>query len=452
MSFGRLLALAAAAVLLPCCTTNVGKGDTLTRVTVRLSVLPDGGQITAPSNGDAGVNPSLSADGRYCAFESTSLDLIPDEQNGFRNIFIKDRATGFVENITFIPSSPLARINAPFSADNFNPCISGDGRFVAFQSTGFYSGGTIYTGTFLNIWVYDRVNQTFANATLNGNPGINADCTNPKLSHDGRYVTWTSAATNIRSQVGGGVTFAMGTKPPPYASGTPAGPQVYVTDLTLNTIQLLSHTNGLTTTSCNNSCVRPHISADGTSVVFLSSGTDLIPGAPQNTLNDVFVRNIQTDAIVQADLNVDSGTSAIDAPNNQATGATISSDGTLVVFAAGCSNWGQPNGFYIWQRNLTTSTTILVASDVSGGQLEASGDGQLIIYESNIFQLEVRNIQTGASELASVNISGTVGNQISLAPAISEDGTWVAFYSGASNLVADDTNGVNDIFARGPFR
>ena len=69
------------------------------------------------------------------------------------------------------------------------------------------------------------------------------------------------------------------------------------------------------------------------------------------------------------------------------------------------------------------------------------GDGTT----SNIY---VRDRATGRTELASPGLGGGLANGTCEGPSLSSDGRFVAFYSDASNLVPDDTNGVGDIFVR----
>ncbi|HXX92104.1 MAG TPA: hypothetical protein VEN81_00630 [Planctomycetota bacterium] len=460
MKVRGILALAGAAVLLPCCTTNIGKGDQLAEVTVRLSVLQDESQVTAPATAtpfsDGSLNASISDDGRFVAFESTSDEFVQGDTNGLRDIIVKDRWTGATENITLLRISGLVQRFGPRAADCFNPCISGNGRFVAFESTGIYVGGVQYLGTFLNIWVYDRQNQTFANATLNGNPGMNGDCTSPRLSYDGRFVVWLSAATNVQSQVGGGTTYGIEDFPPPFAPGTPATPQVYMTDLSMpagDIITLVSHNVNSTTTGCNGSCTSPVISGDGTVVAFGTEGNDLLAAGDTDTMYDVYLRTIATDAIELVDLAINPLTSLTEKANGGAGAAAvaISHDGRYVTFGCGSSNWGFANFLNIVRRDRTLGVTDLVAAGNSTGYLSISGDGTRIAYVLPGAQITYTDMLTGNSRVVSVNISGAVANNTCIVCSISGNGQWIVWHTLADNLVADDTNGQNDVFARGPM-
>ncbi len=147
------------------------------------------------------------------------------------------------------------------------------------------------------------------------------------------------------------------------------------------------------------------ISADGSHVVFISEATNLVEG-DTNGVADVFVYDLDAGTIERV---------SVDTPGNQANGAStgrpsISGTGGAVAFASAATNLvdGDTNGATdIFVRNLSESTTSRVSvADSTGAQ--ADGD--------------------------------------SWGPSISTDGRLVGFASGASNLVADDANGVDDVF------
>jgi Tol biopolymer transport system component len=149
--------------------------------------------------------------------------------------------------------------------------------------------------------------------------------------------------------------------------------------------------------------VYPAISADGRYVAFESDASNLVPGDTNGT-TDVFVHDRQTGETTRV---------SVDSAGNQGNGGSfdpvISADGRYVAFYSGASN--------------------LVPGDTNG-----HGDGF------------VHDRQTGETTLVTVDSAGNQGNDFSTVSAISADGRYVAFYSGASNLVPGDTNGTWDVF------
>ncbi|MCP3915755.1 MAG: hypothetical protein GY711_09385 [bacterium] len=88
-----------------------------------------------------------------------------------------------------------------------------------------------------------------------------------------------------------------------------------------------------------------------------------------------------------------------------------------------------------------------------------STDGRYVVFQSEAANLAAndpdsqydifrRDLQTGTTELVSVSTSGNSGSGLSLSPAVSGEGRWVAWSSNGSNLVAGDTNGTWDVFLR----
>lgn len=109
---------------------------------------------------------------------------------------------------------------------------------------------------------------------------------------------------------------------------------------------------------------------------------------------------------------------------------------------------------------------VLVSQTADGGQGDSNSnspaitpDGRFVVFGSNatnlvpgdtngVYDLFVRDLQTGSLTLVSAGLDGAAANGASYEGRISDDGRFVAFYSGATNLVADDTDGVTDVFVR----
>ena len=144
-------------------------------------------------------------------------------------------------------------------------------------------------------------------------------------------------------------------------------------------------------------------------MAFASFASNLVAG-DSNGYTDVFVRDRKLHKTVRV---------SVGAAGVQGNGASyqpsISADGRYVAFVSDASN--------------------LVLGDVNG--------------YTDVF---VRDRKLHKTSLVSVDSAGVQGNSDSLSPSISADGRYVAFDSEASDLVAGDTNGYEDIFVRGPYR
>jgi Tol biopolymer transport system component len=138
----------------------------------------------------------------------------------------------------------------------------------------------------------------------------------------------------------------------------------------------------------------------------------------------------------------------------------ISGDGHHVAFSA---SWPSASTTQIVVRDLDQGSTRLASVDPFGQLAQAacdrpslSRDGRFVAFTSNDIQLAgtpatapsvyVKDLVTGALELASVSSAGVAANADSFLPGISADGQRVVFHSQADNLVAGDDNGVIDVF------
>jgi Tol biopolymer transport system component len=154
---------------------------------VALASVNVGGKV-----GDAdSTRPSLSADGRYVAFQSNATDLVTDDTNGYADIFIYDRNTGTVERASV---SDLGEVE---NGGSWEPSISADGRYVAFESEAenLVSGDTNMVD---DIFVCDRNNDTLELVSISSGGIKGNEMSNlPSISGDGRYVVFQSLASNF---------------------------------------------------------------------------------------------------------------------------------------------------------------------------------------------------------------------------------------------------------------
>ncbi|MBI2263650.1 MAG: PD40 domain-containing protein, partial [Armatimonadetes bacterium] len=206
----------------------------------------------------------------------------------------------------------------------------------------------------------------------------------------------------------------------------------------------------------------PSVSGDGRYVSFFSYASDLVSN-DTNGRSDIFVRDRQTGQTSRI---------SVDSSGNQANGdsiySSITPDGRFVAFESSASNLvlGDTNGkqdILVHDRQTGQTTRVSVSSGGVQGNNSSefpsmSSDGRFVVFASwasNLVPLDtnakkdtfVHDRQTGQTSRVSVDSGGVEGNNNSYyASAISGDGNFVAFVSAASNLVAGDTNAVQDVF------
>jgi Tol biopolymer transport system component len=176
---GRYVAfLSYASNLVPGDSNGVGDvfvHDRQTGITERVSVDSAGNQ----GNDHSGY-PSLSADGRYVAFQSSASNLVPGDNNGHCDIFVHDRQTGATERVSVDSAGNEG------DYESYDPAISADGRYVAFQS-GALNLVPGDTNVEMDIFVHDRQTGITERVRVDsaGNEG-NGESQPPAISADGR--------------------------------------------------------------------------------------------------------------------------------------------------------------------------------------------------------------------------------------------------------------------------
>ena len=263
------------------------------------------------------------------------------------------------------------------------------------------------------------------------------------ISADGRWVVFSSAADNLVSGDTNGAT------------------DVFVHDRLTGITQRVSVSS--TGAEADSDSEQPAISADGRYVAFRSAASNLVTG-DTNGAWDIFVHDRATGATQRV---------SVSSSGAQGTGTNrdpaLSADGRYVAFASTSANLvaGDTNSAQdIFVHDRLTGDTTRVSVDASGTQADAdshnpaiSADGQTVAFDSDATNLVsgdtngardifVRDLSTGTTTRVSVDASGTQANADSHNPAISADGSLVAFDSGATNLVAGDSNARTDIFLR----
>jgi len=403
--------------------------------TTRVSVASDGTQAN-----DHSVDPSMSADGRYVAFESKASNLVSGDTNGEQDIFVHDRQTGQTTRVSVASDGTQARSGTIYGS--LSPSISADGRYVAFHSyaTNLVSGDTNLSS---DVFVHDRqTGQTTRVSVASDGTQANNLSAHPSISADGRYVAFVSFANNL-------------------VSGDTGYVDVFVHDRqTGQTTRVSVATGG---GQANGNSYDPSISADGRYVAFESDATNLVSG-DTNFSPDVFVHDRQTGQTTRVSVASD-GTQA----NGPSGKPSISADGRYVAFMSSADNLvsmpGPPTRIYVHDRQTGQTTLVSVASDGTPANSSAfypsiSPDGRYVAFRSRASNLVsgdtngtwdvfVHDRQTRQTIRVSVASDGTQANgvlTISSKPSISYDGRHVAFESDASSLVSGDTNNARDIF------
>src|SRR5689334_6828652 len=208
--------------------------------------------------------PAISKDGRFVAFYSQASNLVSGDTNRKRDVFVHDRQTRQTTRVS------VAGDGSQANGDSFAPAISGDGRYVVFSS----AASNLVPRDNNNaddIFVRDRVANTTTMITLGlGGTGADAGSYAPAISADGNVIAFESDATNL---VPGDVN---GTR------------DVFAYDRGAGTLSLVSvSTTGVQGDAPSGQAA---LDADGNIVAYSSFADNLIP-VDENFTADVFVRD-----------------------------------------------------------------------------------------------------------------------------------------------------------------
>jgi len=264
-----------------------------------------------------------------------------------------------------------------------------------------------------------------------------------------------------------GTRFALATRADNFAENADHNGKsdVYYRDLaTGRTIRVSQESDG---NDANGESGGAGISGDGRFVVFYTAANDILPN-DVNVAQDVVVYVVETGAVEDVSVNT-SGK----AGNDHSFDPAISHDGNFVAFTSLATNFGRDsnkdtNGFSdVFLRDRAAGTTVRVSVAADGGQangpsydVSISADGRYVAFtseagnlvpgadngEANVY---VKDVQTGAIELASVAFDGSLPFGAGcVAGRIAAGGGAVAFLSAAENLVPGRAPGTLQVYVR----
>ncbi len=357
--------------------------------TERVSLAADGSQADRAS-----TYGQISADGRWAIFESEATNLVTGDTNGRSDVFARDLLTGSLNRVSLTSSG------TQIAGASLAPSVSGDGRYVVFQSdaNGIVPGDT---ANLSDIFVRDRdadedgifdetgPGESATERISVSTPDVVTDLAGAgppgTISPDGRFVAFGSIVS---------------------IDGTFHNRMV-LRDRTLQTTEIVSlrHDGSVLAASGSTYFEGPAMSADGRFIAFRYNGSDAVPN-DTNGRSDIFLRDRLLGTTERVSL-ADDGSES----DGEAIHFSLSDDGRYVAFST-------------WATNL-------VAGDTNGAR--------------DVF---VRDRLLGRTERVSVGSAGEQGFRDSEEPRISADGRFVAFRSAARGLVPDTTHDQWQYFLR----
>jgi Tol biopolymer transport system component len=364
-------------------------------------------------DGYPSIHFTLSADGRYVAYQCSECSLVPGHPGSPRSseVFLYDRLTGLNTLVSHASSSPTARPDGQSSL----PAISDDGRYVTFWSnaTNLIPGQIDTPGT-QDLFVFDRLTGGIELVThVPGAPDTAAGrlpisrLLPADLSADGRFIAFVSYLPDL---VPGQVDTAQTL-------------DVFLRDQVARTTVLVSHTASSQVTAGSappfpfGSEDGVSMGADGRFLVYESLATDLVAGASDtNAAKDVFLY----DRLTGTSSLVSHAAGALQAGSAASVLPRISADGSHVAFLS-------------------------LAADLVPGLPPGQTPGRYNLYVQDRSAGTTTFIGEAVKDLYPYNPLPVSEDPLPYAPQLSANGRRIAFTSEAA-LVPEDSNGTLDVY------
>ncbi|MBN8866422.1 MAG: PD40 domain-containing protein [Solirubrobacterales bacterium] len=498
----RVKASTIGAVLLAlafCAPATAGPAGPGTTFPITYLDLPAGSVAGGPSglSGPGYGQSPVSGDGRFVLFTSTSNNLVADADRDQNNLFRKDTQTGDVvmvnrltgkngtstagdlysyaissngKRVAFVTSDQAdpgdtddksdvylrdipagtTTLLTPGTADYFGEVdISGDGNYVTYSTVNAMVGGDGNADTDIYRQKVDGGSPELVSRIPAAVTAGNDRSSEPTISSDGRWVAFSSVATDLVT----GFTDGNGG----------FNSDVYARDMNLGSTYLVSSRYDSTTTGGNDESSEPDLAGTaaaigGLRIAYSSWATNLADNGITDPDSQSSVYYKTMGATASELVSRATGPAGANA-NSRAHTPSISADGTRIVFSSDATNLGAPPDYYgVYMRDRSNSSTSLVSARteyaVSG---TIAGDGSLAAWteqggatadsDPDLTGVFSRTVPSGPIKL----VSRPKGSEKVLAPGfypdfgesgkvLSDDGRYVVFSAATSRLEGGSTN------------
>lgn len=305
---GRFVAFASKATNLVPGTTAVRQRIYLRDLWTNALTLVSRTSAGAPNEAHDAHLGSISPDGEWIVL-STKEALVPSDVNDLVDVYLWRRSTRAIELVSLTNAEQLGNADSGFNLGDARADVSDDGRYVFFTSAATNLTGETDSNGKVDIFRRDRAGingGTTIRASQDAAVQLNGDSFHLDASGTGRYLVWSTTATNL------GGTDTNGTS------------DVWLRDFSLISLQKVSIG---TDADANGGSLYPKVSDDGDLITFESMASDLVAG-DTNAKSDVFTRRRSTSTTTRASVGV-GGAQLI-------AGASLpdmTPDGTRVSFA-----------------------------------------------------------------------------------------------------------------------
>jgi hypothetical protein len=320
--------------------------------------------ISSSASGEEGnadsYYPAISGDGKTVAFESNSSNLVEDDKNGFRDVFVWRAETGKIQTVS------VGKNGAAADAESYEASVSGDGNLIAFTSAASNISATDKGVSNNNVFIRDLLQNTTTMISIDPKAKKGGGGSKPSITYDGSRIAFYSHTETLVPDDNNGLWDIF-----LWEKDNPKLKRISLTN---------DHKERNQGSESANRIVAPAISGNGQFIVYTTTAGNMVIG-DDNNLQDVFVYNINSDSTVIASVNSTGKPGNADSPIEQGEKIAISYDGKWVAFSTNASNLGVPAA-NILMHNMVTGDNKAVSSVVgsSVGRPSMSKSGSYVVF------------------------------------------------------------------------
>ena len=310
-------------------------------------------------NGDC-YAPALSGDGLHVAFESHATNLIAEDKNGVKDIFVWHSVTNKIERVS------VGNDDKEANAASYEPSVSGDGNLIAFTSTASNISATQKGESNNNVFLRDMALNTTIMISVDPSSKKGGGGSNASIAYDGKRMAFYSHTSTLVSNDKNGFW------------------DIFLWEENIPQLKRISLTaDGKERNQGEESAnriVAPSISGNGRFIAFTTTASNMVPGDDKN-FQDVFIYDTQTNTTIIASKSDDGKFGNADSPIGQGEKIAFSFDGNYVAYSTKATNLGVPaSNIVLYEVAAKKNKAVSTVAGSSVGRAVMSYSGSYVVF------------------------------------------------------------------------
>ena len=315
--------------------------------------------VSSSASGEEGnadsYYPAISGDGKTVAFESNSSNLVENDKNGLKDVFVWSAATGKIQTVSVGKSGTAA------DAESYEASVSGDGNLIAFTSAASNISAIDKGVSNNNVFIRDMSQGITTMISIDPKAKKGGGGSKPSISYDGNRIAFYSHTETLVSNDNNGLWDIF-----LWEKDNPKLKRISLTN---------DHKERNQGSESANRIVAPSISGNGRFIAYATTATNMVP-TDNNNFQDVFLYDSKTDSTIMVSNTNDGKQGNSDSPIGQGEKIAITFDGSWVAFSSNATNLGVPAANVVMHNRLTgqnKAVSSVVGSSVGRPSISQSG-------------------------------------------------------------------------------